>query len=292
MKCWVCDSNSMSFYRDGQKNISAKDLCITDSRYGLALPLYKCLKCEFLQCDTEKLDDLYGQLEDDAYIESSEQRKKQFEFLLKKTLPFIRKSPEDRSVSPYPYNVLDIGAGTGLFVKLALEHGMAAQGIEPSAYLADYAVSQGIPVVHSSVPDYPECSFDAMYMTDVLEHIAAPLPLLQAYNRALKTGGALFITIPDTSSVVARVMGRSWWHCRLAHVGYYNKKTLNHIMTKAGFILECYLPVRWYFAAGYAFERAAVYLPFLRRKRCPKVLENLCVPISFGDSILSVYLKN
>ena len=292
MKCWVCDSNSMSFYRDGQKNISAKDLRITDSRYGLTLPLYKCLKCGFLQCDTEKLDDLYGQLEDAEYIESSEQRKKQFKFLLKKTLPFISKSPDGRGASPDQCSVLDVGAGTGLFVKLALEHGLAAQGIEPSVYLANYAISQGIPVVNSSVPDYPECTFDAIYMTDVLEHIVAPLPLLLAYNEALKVGGALFITIPDASSLLARVMGRSWWHYRLAHVGYYNKKTLNHIMIKAGFALKCYLPVRWYFAAEYAFERAGRYLPFLRRRRCPKALENLCVPISFGDSFLSVYQKN
>jgi len=286
MKCWVCDSNSMSFYREGQSSISEDDLLITDSRYGMTLPLFKCLQCGFLQCDTEKLDDLYERLEDKVYIESSEQREKQFNYLLNKTLPH-----ENNGICPNAYNILDVGAGTGLFVKLAMERGFEVSGIEPSSYLANYAISQGLPVTNSAIPDYAADSFDAIYMTDVLEHVANPLPLLLEYTKTLKNGGVLFVTVPNVSSAIARLMRKNWWHYRLAHVGYYNKKTLNHLFERAGFALNRYHPVRWYFKAEYAFERAAKYLPFLREKDCPKVLTDLFIPISFGDSILAAYKK-
>ena len=222
----------MSLYREGQKNISVQDLNITDSRYGLTLPLYKCHECGFLQCEIDSLDTLYEQLEDTGYIESFEQREKQFEFLLKKTLPCIDGFVAGGDNSNL--KILDVGAGTGLFVKCALEYGLSAQGIEPSTYLADYAISQRLPVVNASTPDYAPHTFDAIYMTDVLEHIADPLPLLRAYNKTLKNGGVIFMTTPNVTSFLARIMGKRWWHYRLAHVGYYNKNTLNSIMLGGG----------------------------------------------------------
>ena len=282
MACWVCGSNNMPLYRRGKDGIGTEDLHITDSRYGLTLPIHKCRDCGFLQCDTCDVSNLYEQLEDVEYIESSEQRKKQLGFLLKQTLPFI--------LYPSP-RILDVGAGAGLFVQLAIERGLEAQGIEPSAFLANYAIKQGLPVINSSMPDYPPDSFDAVYMTDVLEHIADPASLLLAYNKILKPGGVLFVTTPDVSSTLARVMRSRWWHYRLAHIGYYNKKTLKHLMSKTGFELKKYLPVKWYFTGEYVFERLGQYLPFLRGKCCPKALKSLMIPISFGDSILAVYTK-
>jgi len=280
----------MSFYRSGEANISAADLQITDSRYGQTLPMSKCTVCGFLQCDTQNLTELYEQLEDVGYIESSEQRKKQFDFLLKQTLPHISGFVKGNDFSKL--NVLDIGAGTGLFVKSALEHGLTAQGVEPSTYLANYAISQGLPVVNSSIPDYPTNYFDAIYMIDVLEHIADPSTLLGLYKKILKPGGVFFVTTPDVSSAFARFMGSRWWHYRLAHVGYYNKKTLNRIMTRAGFSLKRYMPVWWCFTGEYAFERLGIYLPILKGKRCPKIIANLIIPITFWDSILAVYVKS
>jgi len=284
MICWVCESSDIHFYRKGKNvaEIRAEDLRITDSRYGLTLPMYKCRNCGFLQCDVENLSDLYEQLEDAEYIESSEQRKKQLGFLLKQTLPFI----------PPNARILDVGAGAGIFVQLAIEHGLEAQGIEPSAFLANYAISQGLPVVNSSIPNYPPDSFDAVYMTDVLEHIADPAPLLLAYNKILKSGGILFVTVPNVSSTIEKVMRNRWWSYRLAHIGYYNKKTLKRLMLRTGFELKKYLLVKWYFTGEYVFERLGQYLPFIRGKCCPKALKNLMIPISFGDdSILAVYCK-
>jgi len=290
MQCWVCSSDNIHFHRNGGGDtIRAEDLRITDSRYGLTLPIYKCQDCGFLYCDTNNLSDLYEQVEDMGYIESLEQRKKQLGFLLRQTLPFISANVEDNSKPAL--KILDVGAGAGLFVQLAIEQGLAAQGIEPSTFLANYAVSQGLPVINAFTPDYPPASFDAIYMTDVLEHIADPASLLFAYNKILKPGGVLFITTPNVSSALAKVMRSHWWHYRLAHVGYYNKKTLKRLMARTGFELKRYLPVKWYFTGRYVFERLGRYLSFLHGKHCPEVFENLMVSISFGDSILAVYGK-
>jgi 2-polyprenyl-3-methyl-5-hydroxy-6-metoxy-1,4-benzoquinol methylase len=273
----------------GGKDIKPEDLRITDSRYGLTLPMYKCHSCGFFQCDTNDLTNLYEQLEDMEYIKSLEQRKKQLGFLLKQTLPFLSFKIKDDSNSAL--KILDVGAGAGPFVQLALKYGLSAQGIEPSAFLANYAISQGLPVINSKVPEYPPENFDAIYMTDVLEHIVDPASWLLEYNKVLKPDGVLFVTTPNVSSVLAKVMRNSWWHYRLAHIGYYNKKTLRYLMERTGFEFKRYLPVKWYFTGRYIFERLGKYLPFLYNKCCPKIFENIIVSVSFGDSLLAVYTK-
>jgi len=279
MKCWVCGSEEMAFKREGKRDIDKNDLMITDSRYGITLPLYKCKQCGFMQCDTDNLSDLYEQLDDTEYIESSEQRLKQFDSLLKKTMPFIKGGNK----------VLDVGAGAGMFVKLALERGLDAKGVEPSAYLANYAISRGLPVINSSDPDYPDASFDAIYMTDVIEHIADPLPLLRKYGRTLKPGGVMFVSTPNVSSLLARLMGKRWWHFRIAHIGYYSKKTLDLIMKKAGLKLIAVKYSVWYFSVDYILER----IPFIKKRFSNrKKQKSLIIPACFFDSFIGIYTKD
>jgi 2-polyprenyl-3-methyl-5-hydroxy-6-metoxy-1,4-benzoquinol methylase len=142
------------------------------------------------------------------------------------------------------------------------------------------------------MPSFSDNCFDAIYMTDVLEHISNPLPLLKLYAKALKPGGVIFVTTPNIYSTLACVLKKRWWHYRLAHVGYYNKKTLKRVMSEAGLSLQCHQPVKWCFTYGYIHERLSQYLPFLHKINCPKLLKDRIFSISLRDSILAVYMKS
>jgi SAM-dependent methyltransferase len=53
---------------------------------------------------------------------------------------------------------------------------------------------------------YPDNFFDAVILSEVLEHINFnPLPVLQEINRILKRGGVMYITTPNQANLVHRI---------------------------------------------------------------------------------------
>ena len=280
MVCWVCGTEQVNKWRDGVAAINSDDLKITDMRYGLTLPLYRCNKCGFVFANVRNLSNLYEELIDNEYVKSALQREKQLNRLLKQTKAFLPGK-----------TILDVGAGNGLFVKLAKAEGYNMHGLEPSRFLAEQAQAEGLPIRNTAIPDYSLNMFDAIYMTDVIEHIAEPLPLLKQYVECLKDGGVLVIVTPNISSLTARMMGKRWWHFRIAHVGYYNKRTLEALLRQANLRLIRYLTPVWFFSAGYALERLGQYVPFLKSKKPLISLSRIFIPITFGDSILGIFQK-
>ena len=280
MKCWVCGKEEFS--RVGGNDdlkLQPERFKITDADYGISLPRYKCRNCGFIQCNTADVTDFYELLEDEGYIDSSDQRTLQFVKLLKNVEAYI----------PDNGRILDIGAGSGLFLREAIKHGYCATGIEPSAFLSDMGKKDGLDIIQGTFPDMcPEERFDAIFLTDVIEHIADPLPMLKRIPDYLKTNGKVIITTPDVSSFMALIMGKRWWHYRFAHIGYYNKNTLLKIMDKAGFRPVKWKYAKWYFSWKYISERLTKYLPFLKPvvKLSP---ESVMLPLNLFDSRLCIF---
>ena len=65
-----------------------------------------------------------------------------------------------------------------------------------------------------------------MTLVDVIEHVADPLALLRGARDYVAPGGLVLLVTPDVDSVAARLFGKRWWHLRLAHVGYFNRRSL------------------------------------------------------------------
>jgi 2-polyprenyl-3-methyl-5-hydroxy-6-metoxy-1,4-benzoquinol methylase len=268
----------------GVSKVDSDDLKITDSKYGTTLPLFRCKECGFIQCDTgaNDIENLYANLEDNEYIESSPQREMQFRHLLEQTSSYV---------NPPTPKVLDIGAGIGLFVKEARKKGWDAEGIEPSVFLSTQAKLAGIPVMTGIFP-HPECQgpYDVIYMTDVIEHIENPARTINALSDHLTPEGLVMVVTPNVSSLAARIMGSKWWHYRIAHVGYYNKQTLSRLMRRSGLELVDTISSKWYFSGDYILQRLARYLPIkLLTGRASLLFKDIIVPVNFFDSFIAVY---
>jgi 2-polyprenyl-3-methyl-5-hydroxy-6-metoxy-1,4-benzoquinol methylase len=280
MKCWVCGKNAFS--RVGgtdELSLQPDRFKITDANYSISLPRYKCHNCGFIQCDTADVTKFYEELEDEEYISSGNQRTLQFKKLLKNVKHYI----------PANGKILDIGAGSGLFLREAENLGYSAIGIEPSLFLANAGKEDGLNIIQGTFPENCPCEkYDAIFLTDVIEHIADPLPMLKSIPNFLATGGKVIVTTPDVSSIMARVMGRKWWHYRIAHIGYYNRHTLEMIMDSAGMRLVKVKYAKWYFSSRYIAERLLKYLPFAKplSKLAPK---KLMIPLNLFDSQLFVF---
>lgn len=107
---------------------------------------------------------------------------------------------------PVGRRVLDLGAGTGAWVKLLHEHGYVAHAVErdPSAF--------GVPEVKCLAADLNAPfarliaeSFDAITSIEVVEHLENPRAFLRECSQLLRPGGLLFLTTPNFENVPARL---------------------------------------------------------------------------------------
>lgn len=98
-----------------------------------------------------------------------------------------------------PGRVLEIGCAHGGFVRLLVEVGFDAIGLELSPAICDFARSTfDIPVLQGRLEeqDLPSRSFDVIAMMDVLEHLPDPLATLRRCVQLLKDDGLLLIQTP------------------------------------------------------------------------------------------------
>jgi 2-polyprenyl-3-methyl-5-hydroxy-6-metoxy-1,4-benzoquinol methylase len=104
--------------------------------------------------------------------------------------------------------LLDVGCGTGGFLKFASANGFSAYGFDASRAQAEHAQAVFSNVRHaSSLQAYldllrrPDLKFDCITLWDVFEHIRNPVPFLQQLAEALEPGGHLFISVPNGRAI-------------------------------------------------------------------------------------------
>jgi len=108
--------------------------------------------------------------------------------------------------------LLDVGAATGFFLKLAVDRGWSGIGIEPSAHASAIGREKGLDVRTTTfqADSIPPASVDVITLWDVIEHVPDPRAVLQAAYRALRPGGLVAINTPDSGSLIARILGHKW----------------------------------------------------------------------------------
>jgi 2-polyprenyl-3-methyl-5-hydroxy-6-metoxy-1,4-benzoquinol methylase len=293
--CWICGSGDISEWKSRGigRPLVPEDLRITDARYGTTLGLWRCRECGFIFADGDDLGELtalYEQLADDAYEESQDSRALQMQWLLGRVL---KHAPEARTL-------LDIGAGAGLLVAMAKERGLEAVGVEPSRALAAAGPRlNGVEVLQGVYP-HPQLTgrrFDIVCLVDVIEHVADPVRMLRDCAGALGDNGVLVVVTPDVGSLAARLLGRRWWHFRLAHVGYFSRKTLTAAAAAAGLIPVRVFRARWFFRLSYIAERLTRYLPIAWlnrlavRMRPGRWLYGKVIPVNPRDSMVVIFSR-
>jgi 2-polyprenyl-3-methyl-5-hydroxy-6-metoxy-1,4-benzoquinol methylase len=93
--------------------------------------------------------------------------------------------------------LLEVGAGTGVFLKAAAEAGFEVHGVEPSSEAVTYAEeSFGITTLRRGVlenVEFPAGSFDAVYAWHVIEHVPDIDWFVNELFRLLRPGGVLYV---------------------------------------------------------------------------------------------------
>jgi 2-polyprenyl-3-methyl-5-hydroxy-6-metoxy-1,4-benzoquinol methylase len=133
--------------------------------------------------------------------------------------------------------LFDLGAGWGHFMLAGKELGYDVYGVEIAEQPYMYCVNDlKLPVDHIDFFEMDESKkFDVITMWDVLEHIDKADVFLDKCARLNKSGGYLFLQVPQIDSFFAKKHRDNWKMMGLDHVNYFSRKTITQILEKNGY---------------------------------------------------------
>lgn len=147
-------------------------------------------------------------------------------------------------LAPGRGRLLDVGCWTGEFVAAAHGAGWSASGLEISTRAAGFAVANkqlDVRCCNLAGAPWPDETFDAITMLDVLEHVCEPLSELRKSHALLKPGGMLVVRVPNTifhlakTRICRRLKVRDVGLQTDYHLNHFTPKTLTAALTRVGF---------------------------------------------------------
>jgi 2-polyprenyl-3-methyl-5-hydroxy-6-metoxy-1,4-benzoquinol methylase len=286
--CWICGSADSRPFRAStiKDKIDSTSVRISDSAYGQTAALSECKNCSFVFANPiphPSVVDLYRGMDDNEYHDSSEARRFQMRRLL----------DEVTAVHPQAKTLLDVGAGTGLLVSEAQKRGLQAEGVEPSRWGVDTAARvNGVKLLCGTLQENANQlgEYDIVMLIDVVEHTTDPMGMIREAVLRLSPGGVVVIVTPDISSMTARTMKRWWWHHRIAHVCFFNQKSIRRVLEQLGVQVVSDRYAGWRLPVSYLCDRLKVYLPVpvisgvLKRMANSRRVAQYSVNINLRDS--------
>jgi SAM-dependent methyltransferase len=138
-------------------------------------------------------------------------------------------------------SVLDIGCGTGEFLKKIREKTGNAVGLELNSVAYDKCIKAGLTVYNETIQAYAANNrgkYDVVCIFQVLEHVYDIKDFLDAALKALKPGGKLVIGVPNNEPYFQGYDKHSTLNLPPHHVGLWNKKALSNLQGCFGIRME------------------------------------------------------
>ena len=138
-----------------------------------------------------------------------------------------------------PGRLLEVGCGGGSFLAAAARAGWTAHGIDFDEKAI--AAAKRLPGVDAEVGDlierkYPAGAFDAVVMSNVVEHLPDPAAVFAECLHILSPGGRVVFITPNIDALGHDLMGRHWRGLEPPrHLYLYNVATLRRFARAAGF---------------------------------------------------------
>ncbi|MDR2349361.1 MAG: methyltransferase domain-containing protein [Deltaproteobacteria bacterium] len=141
-----------------------------------------------------------------------------------------------------PGTLLDVGAGTGTFIRLADGRGWKTTALELNVESAETMESEGYQVIVKplELADLSENAYDMVTLWEVLEHLAEPKIVLSNTRELLTSGGVLLILVPNSGSLVTRILHeKSNTFGGHSHLNHFNPSSMKILLESLDYeILE------------------------------------------------------
>lgn len=193
----------------------------------------------------EKLPEYY---ESEDYISHTNSKRNLFEkayhlvreYSLKKKLRLV----EQHSTSGK--KLLDIGCGTGDFLKAALDSGWNIQGVEQNNQAKTIANEKTNNKVlpPEALIELPDSSFDIITLWHVLEHLPKLEEQVKMLSRLLKNDGTLIIAVPNYKSHDAKYYKEFWAAYDVPrHLWHFSQDSISKLFSEVGMTITKIKPM-------------------------------------------------
>jgi len=155
-----------------------------------------------------------------------------------KSLLWVRVGTRDPRFGA-PGRMLDLGCGSGWFLREMRDKGWDVYGVEINSSAAQLGRDQAGLKIHAgtlSQTNFPPSFFDYVRANHSFEHLTCPGETLREIGRIMRPGGRLLIGVPNVASLNARIFRQYWWYLGApVHPFTYSVKTLSGFLEKYQF---------------------------------------------------------
>jgi 2-polyprenyl-3-methyl-5-hydroxy-6-metoxy-1,4-benzoquinol methylase len=158
-----------------------------------------------------------------------------------------------------PLRILDVGCGTGLNAQHLAAKGHTVVGIDLSPVAIEKFRQKGFEGIvcdvekEKGVP-FPSCSFDLVFASEVVEHIADTGTFLAELSRLVRPGGTLILSTPNSAFWPYRILGAlgrtASEYQHPGHVRFFSRRSLAKALVAAGFVIEAFSARHIYCVCG------------------------------------------
>lgn len=161
-----------------------------------------------------------------------------------------------RALGHLPEAFLDIGCGSGRFLRAMKRRGLSSDrifGLELDAAVTRRLSQEGFRAHCERVEtaaSIPDTTMELVTMFHVVEHVASPTTVVGNIVRWLKPGGILAIETPNLESIDARLFRKRFWggYHIPRHWNLFTPRSLERLLVDQGLELE-----RLSFQTGHSF---------------------------------------
>lgn len=242
-------SKKIDFYQNLQPFLDCKDYTVSGEVYQVMI------NKEFDMLVTKPVPDNLGDYyKSEEYISHTDSNKSLFDkvyqfvknITLKRKLKLINKSfLHQNNISRPEKNILDIGAGTGDFLKVCKNDSWNVFGIEPDIGARNIASKKGINL-QENLSKLENKKFEIITLWHVLEHVENLEEYISTLNNLLSKNGRLIIAVPNFKSYDANYYKQFWAAFDVPrHLWHFSQTSISKLFSKENMIVEKTLPMKF-----------------------------------------------
>jgi 2-polyprenyl-3-methyl-5-hydroxy-6-metoxy-1,4-benzoquinol methylase len=189
--------------------------------------------------------EMYYQSED--YISHTDSKKSLFDkvYQFVKNIALQKKLNLIESFHFQQKTILDVGAGTGDFLKFCKENKWKVTGVEPSEKSRNIASKKDV-LLHEKLENIYNKEFDVISLWHVLEHVKDLESYIKTLHKLLTKEGKLIIAVPNFKSYDAKYYKEFWAAFDVPrHLWHFSQKGIETIFSQFGFKLEKTVPMKF-----------------------------------------------
>jgi 2-polyprenyl-3-methyl-5-hydroxy-6-metoxy-1,4-benzoquinol methylase len=228
-----------------KRHLKLKDYLVSGDSFELIYDASRELLYTHPKPEESKLSGYYP---DTNYISHTNQKKSIFDFFyhVVRYVSVQRKLRLLKLYQPKQGALLDVGAGTGFFLRAAKKRGWTVTGIEPNLSAREIANSKAPNTVfdNSRLSRLTANSFDVITLWHVLEHLPNLDDDIKVIQKLLKPNGRIVVAVPNFKSFDAEYFKTFWAAYDVPrHLWHFSQPSISKVFSQVQMKLESSHPL-------------------------------------------------